>query len=76
LVDPLKTVEPNVLKMGAYLNDVITANITVASLSRFKENIQELEPKLLDIELPTLKIYQRTEDKREAEEAAKRIRVS
>jgi len=62
--------------MGAYLNDVITANITVASLSRFKENIQELEPKLLDIELPTLKIYQRTEDKREAEEAAKRIRVS
>jgi len=44
-------------------------------ISRFKENIQELEPKLLDIELPTLKIYS-GQKIRETEEAAKRIRVS
>jgi len=38
----------------AYLNDVITANITIPSLERFKENIQDLDPELFEIELVTL----------------------
>jgi len=66
----LKPVEPNILIIGDqenYLNDVITANITVASLSRSKENIQDLDPSLLDIELPTPKMYERTEGGKETE---------
>jgi len=60
----LKPIEPNVLKIGdqdIYLNDVITANITVASLSKSKENIRDLDPKLLNIKLPAPKIYERVE---------------
>ena len=66
----LKPIEPNVLKIGdqdAYLNDVITANITVASLSKSKENIRELDPKLLNIKLPTPKMYERIEGRKETE---------
>ena len=66
----MKPIEPNVLKIGdqdAYLNDVITANITIPSLSRFKENIRELDPKLLEVELPAPKMYERTEGRREME---------
>ena len=47
-----------------YLNDVITANVTIASFSRFKENIRELDPKLLEIELPAPKIYERTKEEK------------
>ncbi|MHC1624069.1 MAG: tail fiber domain-containing protein, partial [Candidatus Methanospirareceae archaeon] len=66
----LKPIAPNVLKVGDdenYLNDVVTANVTVASLSRFKENIRELDPKLLEAELPTPKMYERTEGRKETE---------
>lgn len=66
----LKPVEPNTLVIGDqenYLNDVVTANITVASLSGSKENIRELDPSLLDLELPNPKIYERVEGKRETE---------
>jgi len=66
----LKPIAPNILKVGDdenYLNDVVTANVTVASISRFKENIRDLDPKLLEIELPTPKIYERTEGRREIE---------
>ena len=66
----LKPVEPNTLVIGDqenYLNDVVTANITVASLSGSKENIRELDPSLLDLELPNPKIYERVEGKGETE---------
>ena len=66
----LKPIEPNVLKIGdqdAYLNDVVTANVTIPSLSRFKENIRDLDPKLLETELPTPKIYERVEGRKETE---------
>ena len=59
-----KPIEPNVLKIGddeAYLNDVVTANVTIASASSSKENIRELDPNMLDIKLPSPKIYQRVE---------------
>jgi len=59
-----KPIEPNVLKIGddeAYLNDVVTANVTIASASSSKENIRELDPSMLDIKLPSPKIYQRVE---------------
>lgn len=60
----LKPIVPNVLKMGDeenYLNDVITANITVASLSRYKAEIRDLSPEELDIKLPPPKRYVRAE---------------
>ena len=66
----LKPIEPNVLKIGdqdAYLNDVVTANVTIPSLSRFKGNVRDLDPKLLDVDLPTPKIYERIEGRKEAE---------
>ena len=66
----LKPIEPNVLKIGdqdAYLNDVVTANVTIPSLSRFKENVRDLDPKLLNVDLPTPKIYERIEGRKEAE---------
>jgi len=66
----LKPIKPNILKIGDdenYLNDVITANVTIASLSKFKENIRELDPSMLEIELPTPKIYERAEGRKEAE---------
>ena len=59
-----KPIEPNILKIGddeAYLNDVVTANVTIASASSSKENIRELDPSMLDIKLPSPKIYQRVE---------------
>ena len=59
-----KPIEPNVLKIGddeAYLNDVVTANVTITSVSSSKENIRELDPSMLDIKLPSPKIYQRVE---------------
>ncbi|RLF98968.1 MAG: hypothetical protein DRN49_05040 [Thaumarchaeota archaeon] len=61
-----KPIEPNVLKIGddkAYLNDVVTANITIASTSSSKENVQELDPSMLDVKLPSPKIYKRVEGK-------------
>ena len=60
----LKPMEPNVLKIGddeEYLNDVVTANITIPSAAEFKENIRELDPSLLDVELPSPKVYERAE---------------
>jgi len=59
-----KPIEPNVLKIGddeAYLNDVVTANVTIASASSSKENIRELDPSMSDIKLPSPKIYERAE---------------
>ena len=58
------------MKIGdqdAYLNDVVTANVTVASLPKSKENIRELDPNLLNIRLPTPKIYERIEGRKETE---------
>lgn len=66
----LKPIEPNILRIGDqenYLNDVITANITIPSLPRSKENVEDLDPSLLDIELPAPKIYERSEGRREKE---------
>ncbi|OYT67934.1 MAG: hypothetical protein B6U65_01305 [Candidatus Wolframiiraptor sp. EX4484-121] len=60
----LKPMEPNVLRIGddeEYLNDVVTANITIPSAAKFKENIRELDPSLLDVELPSPKVYERAE---------------
>ena len=54
----LKPVEPNILRVGDdenYLNDVVTANITIPSLSKF------LDPSMLEIRLPSPKIYERVE---------------
>ncbi len=62
----LKPIAPNILKVGDdenYLNDVVTANVTVASLSKSKENIRDLDPKLLKIKLPAPKMYERVESK-------------
>ena len=59
-----KPIEPNVLKIGddeIYLNDVVTANVTIASMSNSKENIRELDPSMSDIRLPSPKIYERVE---------------
>ena len=66
----LKPVEPNTLVIGDqenYLNDVITANITIPSLSKFKENIRDPDPSLLEIELPIPKMYERTDGRKETE---------
>ena len=66
----LKPIEPNALIIGDqenYLSDVITANITIASLSRFKKNIRELDPSMLEIELPAPKMYERAEGRRRIE---------
>ena len=60
----LKPMEPNVLRIGddeEYLNDVVTANITIPSAAKSKENIRELDPSLLDVELPSPKVYERAE---------------
>ena len=46
---------------------MITANITIASLSRFKRNIRELDSSMLEIELPAPKMYERTEGRRRVE---------
>jgi len=60
----LKPVEPNILRIGDdenYLNDVVTANITIPSLSKFKEGVRDLDPSMLEIRLPSPKIYERVE---------------
>ena len=59
-----KPIEPNILRIGddeAYLNDVVTANVTIASAANSKKNIRELDPSISDIELPSPKIYERAE---------------
>ena len=66
----LKPIKPNILKIGDdenYLNDVVTANVTITSLSEFKENVRELDPELLDVKLPTPKMYERTVGRKETE---------
>ena len=60
----LKPVEPNILRVGDdenYLNEVVTANITIPSLSKFKEGVRDLDPSMLEIRLPSPKIYERVE---------------
>ena len=44
-----------------YLNDVVTANVTIPSLSKFKEDVRDLDPSMLEIRLPSPKIYGRVE---------------
>jgi len=66
----LKPVEPNVLRIGDqenYLNDVITANVTIASSAGSKGMVRELDPSLLSVKLPTPKIYERMEGRKEVE---------
>ena len=49
----------NVLKVGDdenYLKDTMTANITIPSLNRFEGNIRDLDPRLLDVNLPMPKM--------------------
>jgi len=65
-----KPIEPNILIIGDqenYLNDVVTANVTIASLSKSKENVREPDPSILDAELPTPKIYERADGRKEIE---------
>jgi len=60
----LKPIAPNILKVGDdenYLNDVVTANITIPSLSKFKEGVRDLDPSMLEIRLPLPKIYERVD---------------
>ena len=38
------------------------ANITIPSLSKFKEGIRDLDPSMLEIRLPPPRIYERVED--------------
>jgi len=60
----LKPIEPNILRVGDdenYLNDVVTANITIPSLSKFKEGVRDLDPSMLEARLPSPKIYERVE---------------
>ena len=60
----LKPIAPNILKVGDdenYLNDVVTANITIPSLSKFKEGVRDLDPSMLEIRLPSPKIYERVD---------------
>jgi len=60
----LKPMEPNILRVGDdedYLNDVVTANITIPSLSKFKEGVRDLDPSMLEIRLPSPKIYERVD---------------
>ena len=50
-----------------YLNDVITANVTIASSAGSKRMVRELDPSLLSVKLPTPKIYERMEGRKEVE---------
>ncbi|MCD6421677.1 MAG: hypothetical protein J7L17_04650 [Thaumarchaeota archaeon] len=66
----LKPIEPNVLRIGAqesYLNDIVTANVTIASSAKSKRMIRELDPSMLSVKLPTPKIYERIEGRRGVE---------
>ena len=59
----LKPVEPNVLRIGdnsSYLNDTVTANITIASSAKDKYHVEELDEKELEkIVLPRPRKYRR-----------------
>ena len=46
---------------------MVTANVTITSLSEFKENVQELDPELLDVKLPTPKMYERKQGRKGVE---------
>jgi len=64
----LKPIQPNVLKVGddeAYLNDVVTANITVASSIKDKKDIVDVD--FSGMALPAPKKYKRAKG-REREE--------
>ena len=66
----LKPIEPNVLRIGAqenYLNDIVTANITIASSAKSKGDVREPDPSMLSVKLPTPKIYERIEGRKEVE---------
>ncbi len=66
----LKPIEPNVLRIGDqenYLNDVVTANVTIASSAKSKGSVRELDPSMLSVKLPTPKIYERIEGRKEVE---------
>ena len=66
----LKPISPNVLVIGDqenYLSDVITANVTIASLPRFKEDVRDVGEEELGIRFPAPKRYRRREG-REGEE--------
>ena len=66
----LKPIEPNVLRIGAqenYLNDIVTANITIASSAKSKGSVREPDPSMLSVKLPTPKIYERIEGRKEVE---------
>jgi len=61
-----KPVAPNVLVIGdqdSYLNDIITANITVASTIKTKTAVTEPNDSELDVVLPKPKKYRRGEGK-------------
>ena len=60
----------NVLKVGDdenYLKDIMTANVTIPSLNRFEGNIRDLDPRLLDVNLPMPKMCERTKGRKEVE---------
>ena len=60
----LKPISPNLLVLGDadnYLNDVITANITVSSLGAVKRDVSELSDDVLTITFPRPKRYRRQE---------------
>ena len=64
----LKPIQPNVLRIGdgdAYLNDVVTANITVASSMKDKKDIADVD--FSGVALPAPKKYRRAKG-REREE--------
>jgi len=66
----LKSIKPNVLKIGDqenYLNDIVTANITIASSAKSKGRIREPDPSMLSVKLPTPKIYERMKGRKEVE---------
>ena len=66
----LKPISPNILVVGDpnnYLNDVITANVTIASSRDGKTDIIEPNDAELDIQLPKPKKYIRREGKQEEE---------
>jgi len=66
----LKPVSPNTLKIGEpenYLNEVTTANITIPSLKKTKEETQEITDEELEIQLPKPRKYQRKEGRKEEE---------
>ncbi|GBC68394.1 hypothetical protein HRbin01_00075 [archaeon HR01] len=66
----LKPVSPNTLAVGDpdnYLNDIITANITIASTAGDKEDVRDIPDDELEVELPKPKRYIRKGGRREEE---------